>query len=113
MACVGIAKRIDPDEVAGKGHRDRARRFGVDDDFDTSVTRLTVLERDNWVCQICGEAISRDAVYPSDEYGSLDHIVSFKKGGHHIWSNVQAAHLGCNIAKGIKDASEEQAYRAA
>ena len=96
--CFGVSRRIDPERLAAKNHAARAFRFGVE--YDRTVTRAAVLDRDGWICGLCSEPIPKDADYPSYGYGSLDHIKPLSKGGAHVWSNVQAAHLGCNIAKG-------------
>lgn len=65
-------------------------------------SRLSVFERDGWVCQICGEAIDRDAVAKSPLSASLDHIIPLSKGGEHSMSNTQCSHLRCNMMKSDK-----------
>jgi hypothetical protein len=59
-----------------------------------------VFARDEWTCQLCGEAIDRDAVPRSRGSASIDHILPVSMGGADVMSNVQAAHLSCNVAKG-------------
>ena len=58
--------------------------------------------RDGWLCGICGKKIKPDAprVYPAGP--SIDHIIPLSRGGEHSWSNVQTAHIGCNIKKSNK-----------
>jgi 5-methylcytosine-specific restriction endonuclease McrA len=58
-----------------------------------AVDALTVLERDDGVCGICGEDID-----PTDFH--VDHILPLARGGPHVYSNVQIAHPECNIRKG-------------
>lgn len=88
-------------------HKERAKRYGVK--YDPSVTLEKLIERDNNVCQICGETCDKtDRRYGS--YGPLspstDHIIAMVNGGGHIWSNVQLAHVICNAIK--RDLSEEE-----
>ena len=80
--------------------RDR-QRVAEDVEFDTSITRLGVMERDGWTCHLCGEEIEDipwdDADY--GRYGTVDHVVSLEDGGTHIWDNVAAAHFDCNSGR--------------
>jgi hypothetical protein len=78
-------------------HRKRAEYYRCE--YDETVTRVFILIRDKWTCGICGIPIPQDAVYPSREYGSLDHIIPMCKHGGHTQENTQAAHLGCNMLK--------------
>ena len=55
-----------------------------------------LFRRDNGKCGICSCDVSRDQV-------SIDHVVPLSKGGSHTWSNVQLAHLRCNIRRGNRD----------
>jgi len=57
------------------------------------VTRRTVLARDNYICQYCGE------VYTKAEL-TMDHVVPRSRGGEHAWENVVTACLRCNQRKG-------------
>lgn len=61
-----------------------------------------VFERDGWVCGLCDEPVSRDAVYPDPLSASLDHVVPLSLGGAHSLENVQLAHLSCNVRKGAR-----------
>lgn len=61
---------------------------------------MVVMERDHWTCGICGKPIDPAAPYPSSRYRSIDHIIPPAQGGTHLYANVQAAHFGCNVAKG-------------
>jgi HNH endonuclease len=77
-------------------HRARARRYGVEAEY---INKLTVFERDNWICGICNDPVDREAPWPASESPSLDHIMPLAVGGAHNYANVQCAHLGCNLLK--------------
>lgn len=88
--------RGNPDSRRSHHARRRARKFAVPYE-DLSVT--DVFERDGWVCWLCGDPIDRAAVSPHPLSASLDHVVPLSRGGHHVMSNVAAAHLRCNCIK--------------
>lgn len=72
---------------------------------DTTVDRFDpyeIYERDNWICQICFESVSKTLKHPDLMSATLDHIYPISKGGEHTESNTQLAHLVCNIKKGNK-----------
>ncbi|MFK4801635.1 HNH endonuclease [Streptomyces sp. MPA0124] len=71
--------------------------------FVAHVSRPQVYERDQWTCQLCGEAVLRDEVVPHPQAPTLDHIVALSRGGTHEPANVQLAHYYCNT---IKNADE-------
>lgn len=66
-----------------------------------------LIERDNGICQICGEPVDLDDGYYDGDgnfhtgknYPTLDHILPLSRGGYHIWENVQLAHQACNSGK--------------
>lgn len=62
--------------------------------------RDDIFERDGWTCGICATLIDRQVKWPDCGSASIDHIVPLSLGGDDIPSNVQAAHLGCNLSKG-------------
>ena len=67
-------------------------------------TNLEVFERDSWVCGLCSLLVDPDAAYPDPGSASLDHVVPLSRGGEHSLSNVQLAHLSCNVSKGARAA---------
>lgn len=83
----------------GSSHLGRARYYGCEYE---PISRLVILERDGWKCGICRGDIDPNVAYPDLRSASLDHIVPLSLGGPHLMSNVQAAHLICNIEKGAK-----------
>jgi 5-methylcytosine-specific restriction endonuclease McrA len=78
----------------------RAKKHGVEwAMFDTIAE---VFDRDEWVCQICGEDTNLDASWPDKDFPSLDHIIPMSAGGTHTPSNCQTSHLHCNLSKAHK-----------
>lgn len=59
-----------------------------------------IYERDGWVCGLCGEPVDSERVYPDPLSASLDHVQPISLGGAHSSTNVQCAHLVCNLVKG-------------
>lgn len=55
------------------------------------VNYNAVLQRDGWVCHICGGFILDDLVF--------DHIIPLAKGGAHSEENLSPAHRHCNQKK--------------
>ncbi len=67
---------------------------------DRLTFRALIAERTNWMCGICGEPVDRAKRHPDPAYGSIDHIVPLSNGGSNDESNLQIAHLLCNLRKG-------------
>lgn len=67
------------------------------------VDPVTVYERDQWRCGICGESVRRTARRKHDpEMASLDHIIPIAHGGDHTYANVRCAHYRCNLSRGAR-----------
>jgi len=60
--------------------------------------RQTVLERDNFICQICDLPTDPDAGITADLYPTLDHIIRVVDGGDDSLDNLRTAHKWCNSA---------------
>lgn len=60
-----------------------------------------VVERDGWVCRLCGQPISRYPLATRDKL-TVDHIVPESLGGRSVLSNLRPAHWGCNAARGAR-----------
>ena len=58
-----------------------------------ALSRKTVLMRDRYTCQFCGET------FPSSEL-TLDHVIPRARGGHTDWDNLVACCHNCNNLKG-------------
>lgn len=89
-------KRENKEKVASYQQKRRALEAEA---FVEYVDHLTVFERDNWTCHICGELIDPNAGGNDVMKASLDHVVPLNKGGEHSYDNCKASHLSCNAAK--------------
>lgn len=63
------------------------------------LTRRTVLARDHYTCQYCGDQPSRKDL-------TVDHILPRSRGGHTTWENVVTACQRCNGRKGGRTPEE-------
>jgi len=63
------------------------------------LTRRTVLARDHYTCQYCGEQPPRKEL-------TVDHILPRSRGGHTTWDNVVTACQRCNGRKGNRTPEE-------
>lgn len=61
-----------------------------------------IYDRDNWICQLCGQPVDRSLTWPHPESKSLDHVVPLVAGGDHSRVNTQLAHWLCNVRKGAR-----------
>jgi len=91
------AKRPLQRRDAARKRRATLREVTVED-----VESMAVYDRDGWACGICEIGIPRVTVWPHPLSPSLDHITAISRGGHHSYSNTQAAHLACNMSKGAR-----------
>lgn len=86
----------NPSKAIAKARRNAGnRRARMRLAFVESVDPLTVYERDNWTCRLCGLPVE-----PST--ASVDHIIPLARGGKHAYENVQTAHRRCNFSKGAR-----------
>ena len=67
-----------------------------------SINRLSVYDRDGWICRLCSEPIDSTLRLPHPMAATLDHVIPVASGGLHTYENVQAAHALCNFEKGDK-----------
>lgn len=63
-------------------------------------TREEIAERDGYVCGLCGGGVDMELRWPDPHSPSIDHIVPLSRGGTDLKTNVQLAHLRCNVVKG-------------
>ena len=86
------------------GDARRCARFGVP--YDSNVNRMLVLERDNWICHVCGLPAPKEKRGTNeDDSPEVDHVhplgavIDGKKSPGHVLSNVRCIHRKCNIEK--------------
>jgi len=108
--CSDRCRRRRINKYKERNHRERAQKYGVE--YQPGITTIKVCNRDGWVCALCGDPINPMITWPDDLSKSLDHIVPLSKGGGHTWTNVQAAHLRCNVDKGdaLPESSVSERY---
>lgn len=83
-------------QLAEHRQRRRARKRKA---YVAPVYRKRIFERDDWKCQICGEAVRRKVQVPHPLAPTIDHIIPLADGGTHEPANVQTAHFLCNARK--------------
>jgi len=81
-------------------------------DWIAPKARHALYERDDWTCQLCHEAIDRDAHWNTNYAPSLDHIVpqSHTLVPDHRPSNLRTAHRLCNSKRGATADATSQAH---
>lgn len=87
------ARRWATDNLSRVNEQSRIKRARIRNVYIERVVFEDVVERDKWLCGICGEHVNQ-------EDATLDHIRPLSKGGEHSYANVQLAHLICNCKKG-------------
>jgi hypothetical protein len=70
-----------------------------DDFYHDPVKRENVYERDQWICQYCGEKVT-------SVNATLDHFIPQSNGGTHKKENLRTACLMCNSVKSGKSYEE-------
>jgi HNH endonuclease len=57
-------------------------------------------ERDRELCRLCGRPVIDGG--PRSLAPSIDHVIPLRAGGLHALANVRLAHVGCNVAHGVR-----------
>lgn len=87
---------------AAESARERIKAFNKSSKVEL-VEPLEVFKRDNWICQICFKSVNPKSIDPYDSQRiTLDHRLPIALGGTHTKTNLQTAHLSCNISKGAR-----------
>ena len=78
----------------------RARKLSVEYE---AVAPIEILERDGWICQICGRDTPKSKRGVGDhDSPEVDHITPLARGGSHTRENMQCACRECNQRKGAR-----------
>lgn len=72
-----------------------------------AIKPQTIFIRDGWRCGICHRHVDKRLRHPHPKSASLDHIVPLSRNGQHTKTNVQCAHLECNLRKGNRDHAQQ------
>lgn len=84
--------------MAKKKRRDVRKRNNSRDADAPSLGYI--FRRDGGICQLCSKPVQRDRyAWPDGRMPSLDHIVPVADGGSDKATNIQLAHLVCNLKK--------------
>lgn len=87
--------------------RTQLRRALTRDPAAEPIDREEIGVRDGWKCGLCHTRVHNSLPYPHPKSPSLDHILPLSEGGKHVRTNVQIAHLKCNVAKGARGGGEQ------
>lgn len=74
----------------------KRKAWGVARSPVSPAKRHKVLDRDGWVCHLCGKRIASAA----DAH--VDHVVPVAAGGSSDLNNLRAAHARCNLRRGAR-----------
>lgn len=98
-------KRDNPEKLKQYDLARRAAKAGANRG-DVNLAALWDIQ--GGTCGLCDGAIDRALSWPDPMSPSVDHIVPLSKGGAHAQSNLQYAHLVCNVSKGARLTEAEQ-----
>lgn len=90
------------DEVIARSHARRGDKLGLG---DQKVTIAYLMQRDGRRCGICRKPVRGKR--GTGRGPSLDHIIPLSRGGRHEPTNVQLAHLDCNLSKNCRGGGEQ------
>lgn len=77
--------------------------------FRESWSSDEILERDGWMCHICGGKIEKGLSFPDRMHFAMDHVLPLSMGGDDAPWNVAAVHAVCNSRKGATFSDEDRA----
>lgn len=99
----GRLRDENPDWKRDKGAKTRRARRAKLAKVEREVYSLDeIAERDGFRCGLCHRKVNMELRWPHKRSASVDHLVPISWGGNDVRSNVQLAHLGCNLDKGAR-----------
>lgn len=79
-------------------YRKKCRKYGGY--YNANCKRKAIIERDSYVCHVCGRKCRNDSNWNHPRAATVDHHpVPISKGGDHDWHNVRCACRSCNSKK--------------
>jgi 5-methylcytosine-specific restriction endonuclease McrA len=87
--------------------KNRKRRTGLVGLEPDSYTLAEISTRDAGRCGICRRLVGTTHDWPHPKSPSIDHIIPLSEGGDDSRANVQLAHLGCNVKKGVRAVGDQ------
>jgi hypothetical protein len=92
-----FARNSTPSSYCSKRCSSRHRRTKI-----SKVLRLSIYERDGWICQLCMEPVDSALPHTDTWSATLDHIqcVSWALVPDHSAANLRLAHRWCNSVRG-------------
>lgn len=105
VVCSGASRRNTPEQLRMlRARKNTARRLRLSTVRVERIDPISVFERDEWRCYLCGELTL------SEERGNrrhpkapvLDHVIPLALGGDHVMSNLRCACNFCNTSKGAR-----------
>lgn len=82
----------------------RAWKYGADSE---KFEDIEIFIRDGWRCGLCHKKIDKRLKHPHMMAATVDHVLPYTKGGHHVRTNVIAAHRLCNQRKYNRGGGEQ------
>jgi|SRR5689334_17902376 len=75
--------------------------------FLTREHKTKILERDNFICQMCGKTVSNEIHILDDAYGTVDHIVQVSRKGTSKKENLATCCRKCNLKRGGRKSQDK------
>lgn len=101
--CATCGRMFDPGSSSARKYCSRTcRPSRASAGINRRQTVVALARESGWDCALCGEAVNPGLYWPNLDAGSVDHLVAVVEGGSDDRSNLQLAHLRCNLAKEVR-----------